>query len=240
MGGSDQWGNITTGTELIRRMDSGKAYALTTPLITKSDGSKFGKSESGNVWLDPKLTSPYKFYQFWLNVTDEEAYRLIKVFTLLPQAEIEAFITEHQSAPHLRILQKALAKEVTTRVHSAEEYLAAVQASEVLFGKDDLEALRALPEDLLLAVFEGVPYISVPQQSYREADSIIEFLADTTQFQIFESRGEAKRMLQNGGISINREKIAASTSDLNFELLQGKYLVIQKGKKNYYLVEIAG
>jgi tyrosyl-tRNA synthetase len=240
MGGSDQWGNITTGTELIRRMDSGKAYALTTPLITKSDGSKFGKSESGNVWLDPKLTSPYKFYQFWLNVTDEEAYRLIKVFTLLPQAEIEAFITEHQSAPHLRILQKALAKEVTTRVHSAEEYLAAVQASEVLFGKGDLEALRALPEDLLLAVFEGVPYISVPQQSYREADSIIEFLADTTQFQIFESRGEAKRMLQNGGISINREKIAASTSDLNFELLQGKYLVIQKGKKNYYLVEIAG
>ncbi|MDQ4139262.1 MAG: tyrosine--tRNA ligase [Bacteroidota bacterium] len=238
MGGSDQWGNITTGTELIRRIESGKAFALTTPLVTKSDGSKFGKSESGNVWLDPQLTSPYKFYQFWLNVSDEEAGRLIKVFTLLSQSEIETLTAEHQTAPHLRILQKALAKEVTTRVHSEEDYLAAVQASEVLFGKGDISALRALSENLLLAVFEGVPLIKVAKQAYQESDSVVEFLADTTQFQIFESRGEAKRMLQNGGVSINREKIAASATDLNFELLQGKYLVIQRGKKNYYLVEI--
>ncbi|QNF35056.1 tyrosine--tRNA ligase [Adhaeribacter swui] len=238
MGGSDQWGNITTGTELIRRIDSGKAFALTTPLVTKSDGSKFGKSESGNVWLDPNLTSPYKFYQFWLNVSDEEASRLIKVFTLLSRTEIESLTTEHQAAPHLRILQKALAKEVTTRVHSEEDYLAALQASEVLFGKGDISTLRALPEDLLLAVFEGVPLIKISKTAYQEAGNIVEFLADTTQFQIFESRGEAKRMLQNGGISINREKVADNLTDLNFELLQNKYLVIQKGKKNYYLVAV--
>ncbi len=238
MGGSDQWGNITTGTELIRRIDSGKAYALTTPLVTKSDGTKFGKSESGNVWLDPDLTSPYKFYQFWLNVSDEEAGRLIKVFTLLSQAEIEALTTEHQAAPHLRVLQKALAKEVTTRVHSAEDYLAALQASEILFGKGDIQTLKALPENLLLAVFEGVPLIKVIKNAYQESSSIVEFLADATHFQIFESRGEAKRMLQNGGVSINREKVAATLTDLNFELLQGKYLVIQKGKKNYYLVAV--
>lgn len=238
MGGSDQWGNITTGTELIRRIDSGKAYALTTPLVTKSDGTKFGKSESGNVWLDPNLTSPYKFYQFWLNVSDEEAGRLIKVFTLLSQAEIEALIADHQAAPHLRVLQKALAKEVTTRVHSAEDYLAALQASEILFGKGDIKTLKALPEALLLAVFEGVPLIQVPKSAYQQSSSIVEFLADITQFQIFESRGEAKRMLQNGGVSINREKVAASVTNLDFDLLQGKYLVIQKGKKNYYLVEV--
>lgn len=240
MGGSDQWGNITTGTELIRRMEQGKAFALTTPLITKSDGSKFGKSESGNIWLDPNLTSPYKFYQFWLNVTDEEAERLIKVFTLLPEAEIQALTKEHQSAPHLRTLQKALAKEVTIRVHSEEDYLAAVQASEVLFGKGDIEVLRALPENLLLAVFEGVPFISVSKQAYQQAGSVIEFLADTTNFQIFESRGEAKRMLQNGGVSINREKVPVAAAELNFTFLHDKYLVIQKGKKNYYLVAIEG
>lgn len=237
MGGSDQWGNITTGTELIRRMAGGKAFALTTPLLTKSDGSKFGKSESGNVWLDPALTSPYRFYQFWLNVTDEEAGRLMKVFTLRSAAEIEALTAEHAAAPHLRVLQKALAQEVTTRVHSAEDYLAAVQASEILFGKGDLAALRALPEDLLRAVFEGVPLITVPKPQYQQAGSVAELLADVTQFQIFESRGEAKRMLQNGGVSINREKVTAATH-LDFELLQGKYLVIQKGKKHYYLVMV--
>ncbi|PSR53005.1 tyrosine--tRNA ligase [Adhaeribacter arboris] len=238
MGASDQWGNITTGTELIRRMDGGKAYALVGKLVTKSDGTKFGKSESGNIWLDPNLTSPYRFYQFWLNLADEEAKKLIKVYTLLPKEEIEAFILQHDEAPHLRTLQKALAKEVTTRVHSEEDYLAAVQASEVLFGKNDISALRALSEDLLLAVFEGVPIIKVTKQAYQAAGSVVEFLADTTHFQIFESRGEAKRMLQNGGVSINREKIAASITDVNFELLQDKYLVIQKGKKNYYLVAV--
>lgn len=238
MGGSDQWGNITTGTELVRRINSGKAFALTTPLITKSDGSKFGKSESGNIWLDPALTSPYKFYQFWLNVSDEEAGRLIKVYTLLSKSEIENLNTEHQSAPHLRILQKALAKEVTSRVHSDEDYLAALQASEVLFGKGDITSLRKLPEELLLAVFEGVPLIKVNKKSYHQSNSIVEFLADSTHFQIFDSRGEAKRMLQNGGVSVNREKVPATLTDLNFELLQEKYLVIQKGKKNYYLVAI--
>ncbi|QMU28417.1 tyrosine--tRNA ligase [Adhaeribacter radiodurans] len=238
MGASDQWGNITTGTELIRRIDGGKAYALVGKLVTKSDGTKFGKSEGGNIWLDPNLTSPYKFYQFWLNLADDEAQKLIKVYTLLPQEEIDTLITQHNEAPHLRTLQKALAKDVTTRVHTEEDYLAAIQASEVLFGKGDISALRALSEDLLLAVFEGVPLIKVSKQSYQEAGSVVEFLADTTHFQIFESRGEAKRMLQNGGVSINRDKVAASATDLNFELLQGKYLVIQKGKKNYYLVAV--
>jgi tyrosyl-tRNA synthetase len=238
MGGSDQWGNITTGTELIRRMDGGKAFALTGKLITKSDGTKFGKSETGNVWLDPALTSPYKFYQFWLNVTDEEAEKLIKVFTLLPQDEIAALTTQHQVAPHLRILQKALARDVTTRVHSEAEYLAAVEASEILFGKGDIAALRGLSEDLLLAVFEGVPLIPVSRQTYAEAPLVTDLLSDATNLQIFESKGEAKRMIQNGGVSVNREKVALNTPGSGFELLHDQYLVVQKGKKHYYLVAV--
>ncbi|MGV3641411.1 MAG: tyrosine--tRNA ligase [Adhaeribacter sp.] len=238
MGGSDQWGNITTGTELIRRMEGGKAYALTGKLITKSDGTKFGKSESGNVWLDPQLTSPYKFYQFWLNVSDEEAENLIRVFTLLPQEEIAALTAEHQQAPHLRVLQKALAKDVTTRVHSASDYLAAVEASEILFGKGDIQALKALSEDTLLAVFEGVPLITVSREDYAAAPLLADLLSEATGGQIFESKGEAKRMIQNGGVSVNREKAALSTPGSGFELLHGQYLVVQKGKKNYYLVAI--
>jgi tyrosyl-tRNA synthetase len=238
MGGSDQWGNITTGTELIRRMDGGKAFALTGKLITKSDGTKFGKSESGNVWLDPNLTSPYKFYQFWLNVADDEAEKLIKVFTLLPQDEIAALTAQHQEAPHLRILQKALAKDVTTRVHSEADYLAAVEASEILFGKGDIQALRGLSEDTLLAVFEGVPLIPVSRETYTGAAQVTDLLSEATGLQIFDSKGEAKRMIQNGGVSVNREKVALNTPGNDFELLHDQYLVVQKGKKNYYLVAV--
>jgi len=238
MGASDQWGNITTGTELIRRIDSGKAYALVGKLVTKADGTKFGKSEGANIWLDPMLTSPYKFYQFWLNLADEEAEKLIKVFTLLPEAEITSLTAEHRQAPHLRVLQKALAKDVTIRVHSEADYQAAVDASEILFGKGDLETLRNLPESMLLAVFEGVPFIQVSAADFAAATSVVEFLADTTEFQIFESRGKAKSMLQDGGVSINRQKINAHTELVQLEKLHDAYLVIQKGKKNYYLVRV--
>ena len=238
MGASDQWGNITTGTELIRRIDGGKAFALVGKLVTKSDGTKVGKSEGGNVWLDPAFTSPYKFYQFWLNLTDEEAEKLIKVYTLLPKEEIELLTEEHKQAPHLRVLQKALAKDVTIRVHSEEDYIAAVDASEILFGKGDLETLKGLREDILLSVFEGVPQIEVTRQNYETAATVSDLLSEVTGGQIFESKGEAKRMIKNGGVSINRQKVLGTEDQVNFELLQQKYLVIQKGKKNYYLVSV--
>ncbi|WP_266205749.1 tyrosine--tRNA ligase [Pontibacter kalidii] len=238
MGASDQWGNITTGTELIRRMDGGKAYALVGKLVTKSDGTKFGKSEGGNVWLDPTLTSPYKFYQFWLNLSDEEAEKLIKVYTLLPQQEIEKITEEHKLAPHMRLLQKALAKDVTIRVHSEEDYLAAVDASEILFGKGDFETLKGLKEDILLSVFEGVPQIQIAQADYASAASVTDLLSELTGGQVFESKGEARRMIKNGGVSVNRQKVQNADEAVNFELLQGKYLVVQKGKKNYYLITV--
>ncbi|WP_347157076.1 tyrosine--tRNA ligase [Pontibacter chitinilyticus] len=238
MGASDQWGNITTGTELIRRMDGGKAFALVGKLVTKSDGTKFGKSEGGNVWLDPNLTSPYKFYQFWLNLSDEETEKLIKVYTLLLQEEIHHLIEEHKQAPHLRVLQKALAKDVTIRVHSEEDYLAAVEASEILFGKGDLATLRALKEDILLAVFDGVPQIEIAAADYQQATTVSDLLADLSGGQIFESKGEAKRMIKNGGVSINREKVQSPEEPVQYELLQQKYLVVQKGKKNYYLITV--
>lgn len=236
MGASDQWGNITTGTELIRRMDGGKAFAMVGKLVTKSDGTKFGKSEGGNVWLDPNLTTPYKFYQFWLNLSDEEAEKLIKVYTLIPQEEIAQITEEHKQAPHLRLLQKALAKDVTIRVHSEEDYNAAVDASEILFGKGDLETLKGLKEDVLLSVFEGVPQIEVSQADYANAATVTDLLSEVTGSQVFESKGEAKRMIKNGGVSVNRQKVQSAEDSVNFELLQGKYLVVQKGKKNYYLV----
>lgn len=238
MGASDQWGNITTGTELIRRMDGGKAYALVGKLVTKSDGTKFGKSEGGNVWLDAALTSPYKFYQFWLNLSDEEAEKLIKVYTLLPQEEIEKIAEEHKQAPHQRLLQKALAKDVTIRVHSEEDYNAAVDASEILFGKGDFETLKGLKEDILLSVFEGVPQMQVSQSDYASAVSVTDLLSDLTGGQVFESKGEARRMIKNGGVSVNRQKVQNADDAVNFELLQGKYLVVQKGKKNYYLISV--
>lgn len=238
MGASDQWGNITTGTELIRRMDGGKAFAMVGKLVTKSDGTKFGKSEGGNVWLDPNLTTPYKFYQFWLNLSDEEAEKLIKVYTLIPQEEIAQITEEHKQAPHLRLLQKALAKDVTIRVHSEEDYNAAVDASEILFGKGDLETLKGLKEDVLLSVFEGVPQIEVSQADYANAATVTDLLSEVTGGQVFESKGEAKRMIKNGGVSVNRQKVQSAEDSVNFELLQGKYLVVQKGKKNYYLISV--
>lgn len=238
MGASDQWGNITTGTELIRRIDGGKAFALVGKLVTKADGTKFGKSEGGNVWLDAELTSPYKFYQFWLNLSDEEAEKLIKVYTLLPQEEINRITEEHKQAPHQRALQKALAKDVTIRVHSEEDYIAAVDASEFLFGKGDLETLKGLREDILLSVFEGVPQIVVSKENYAEAATVTDLLSDVTGGEIFESKGEAKRMIKNGGVSVNRQKVQSPDDAVSFDLLQEKYLVVQKGKKNYYLVKV--
>ncbi len=235
MGGSDQWGNIVTGTELIRRIEGGEAFALTCPLITKSDGGKFGKTEDGNVWLDPEKTSPYKFYQFWLNVSDEDAEKYIKIFTLLSEKEIGLIINEHKHAPHLRVLQKRLAKEITTLVHSEEDYLSAVEASEILFGKGTSESLLALKENILLSVFEGVPQVELSIKVIGR--NILEFLVEDTGF--FASRGEVRRLLQGGGVFINKKKIDNEQRTISKEdLLNGKYILVQKGKKNYFLVTI--
>ncbi|MDO1448019.1 tyrosine--tRNA ligase [Rhodocytophaga aerolata] len=236
MGGSDQWGNITAGTELIRRKDGGEAFALTAPLITKSDGTKFGKSEGGNVWLDASLTSPYQFYQFWLNVSDEDASRLIRVYTLLDKVSIETLEAEHAQAPHTRVLQKALAKEVTSMVHSEEEYEKAVEASEILFGKGTTETLQSLDENTLLAVFEGVPQVEIKKEALQT--DIASFLSSHTQSLIFSSKGEARRMVSGGGVSINKVKIENADEAMNVELLQDKYLIVQKGRRNYYLVRV--
>ncbi|OYU94750.1 MAG: tyrosine--tRNA ligase [Bacteroidetes bacterium B1(2017)] len=235
MGGSDQWGNIVTGTELIRRKSGGEAFAITTNLIKKSDGTKFGKTESGAVWLDPKRTSPYKFYQFWLNASDADAASWIRIFTLLSQAEIEALEAEHALAPHTRILQKALAKEITSKVHSAEAYETAVEASTILFGNSGVEAFAALDEETFLDIFEGVPQYQLPMSELETGIPIIDLLAEKTQ--VFPSKGEAKKMLQGGGVSINKQKIedvalVVGTS----HLLNQKYLLVQKGKKNYFLL----
>lgn len=235
MGGSDQWGNITTGTELIRRKTDGDAYALVCPLITKADGGKFGKTESGNVWLDRKYTSPYKFYQFWLNVSDADAEKYIKIFTSIPKDEVEALIQEHTEAPHLRVLQKRLALEVTVLVHSEEDYLAAVEASGILFGNATSEALRKLDEDTLLAVFEGVPQFRVPKALFKEGVKFIDLLTDHAA--VFPSKGEMRKMVQAGGVSINKEKLAGQDELAQANaLLNDKYLLVQKGKKNYFLL----
>ncbi|MCX6244986.1 MAG: tyrosine--tRNA ligase [Bacteroidetes bacterium] len=234
MGGSDQWGNILTGTELIRRKLGGEAYALTCPLITKADGGKFGKTEEGNIWLDPKKTSPYKFYQFWLNTSDEDAAEYIKKFTLLSKEEIDAAIRQHAEAPHLRSLQKLLAKEITIRVHSEEDYLSSIEASEILFGKGTTETLKKLSADTLLSVFEGVPKSEVAKSEVEKKINIVDFLAGTTQ--IFASKGEARRMLKEGGVSVNKGKVTEDFLVSESCLLQGKYILVQKGKKNYYLV----
>ena len=237
MGGSDQWGNIVTGTELIRRKLSGDAFALTCPLITKADGGKFGKTESGNVWLDPKKTSPYKFYQFWLNTSDSDASEYIKKFTLFSMDEIEALQKLHDEAPHLRVLQKALAEDITISVHSKEDLQAAVEASEILFGKGTTETLRQLDEETLLAVFEGVPGSEVASSEVAKSVNVVDFLADMTQ--IFASKGEARRMLKEGGVAINKGKVDESFSIDSTCLLNGKYILVQKGKKNYFLVKTA-
>lgn len=238
LGGSDQWGNIVTGTELIRRMGGGSAYALTVPLITKADGTKFGKTESGSVWLDPEKTSPYAFYQFWLNVSDEDASKYIRIFTVLDRATIEGLEAEHAQAPHLRILQKEIAKQVTCMVHGVEDYEMAVKASEILFGKSSTEDLASLDERTFLAVFDGVPQVQLSAQEFASVENVLDLFGEKTQSQIFPSKGEARKMIQGGGVSINKEKLADPNAPLSFNLLQGKYLLIQKGKKNYFILEV--
>lgn len=235
MGGSDQWGNITTGTELIRRKTDGDAFALVCPLITKADGGKFGKTESGNVWLDRKYTSPYKFYQFWLNVSDADAEKYIKIFTSIPKDEIAALIEEHAEAPHLRVLQKRLALEVTVLVHSEDDYKAAVEASGILFGNATSEVLRKLDEDTLLAVFEGVPQFRVAKNLLVEGAKAIDLLTDMAA--VFPSKGEMRKMVQSGGVSVNKEKLEQQEQLIGInDLLNSKYLLVQKGKKNYFLL----
>ena len=235
MGGSDQWGNIVTGTELIRRKAGGEAFAFTCPLVTKADGGKFGKTEKGNVWLDARKTSPYQFYQFWLNASDEDAQKWVKMFTLLSKEEVEQLLTEHAIAPHTRILQKRLAQELTVFVHSQEDYEFAIKASDILFSNDTAEILQALNEEQLLQVLEGVPTVEINKQQILEGYDLISFLADT---QIFPSKGEARKMLQGGGIAINKIKVGSDRSTVVKEdLLQDKYMLVQKGKKNYYLVK---
>lgn len=235
MGGSDQWGNMTTGTELIRRTNGNEAYALTCPLITKADGGKFGKTESGNIWLDARYTTPYKFYQFWLNVSDDDAARYIRIFTSIGREEIESLIAQHAEAPHLRLLQKRLAQEVTTMVHSAADYEAAVEASNILFGNSTSEQLRKLDEDTLLAVFEGVPQFEISLDELKQGIKAVDLT--TEKAAIFPSKGEMRKLTQGGGISINKEKLTAFDAVIDDSaLLDGKYLIVQKGKKNYFLV----
>ena len=235
LGGADQWGNITTGTELIRRKAGGEAFALTCPLITKADGTKFGKTESGNVWLDPRYTSPYKFYQFWLNVSDEDAKRYIKIFTLLDRETIDALIAEHDAAPHLRVLQKRLAEEITCMIHSREEYEKAVEASAILFGGATSEALHRLDEQTLLQVFEGVPQYRVARTELAAGIPFVDLCAEKAQ--VFPSKGECRKMVQGGGVSLNKEKLADAMRPVtDADLIAGKYLLVQRGKKNYYLV----
>jgi len=235
MGGSDQWGNITTGTELIRRKTDGDAFALVCPLITKADGGKFGKTESGNVWLDRRYTSPYKFYQFWLNVSDADAEKYIKIFTSITKEEVENLVAAHTQAPHLRTLQKRLAEEVTVMVHSRDDYEAAVEASDILFGNATSEALKKLDEDTLLAVFEGVPQFRVPLSLLQNGVKAIDLL--TEHAAVFPSKGEMRKLVQSGGVSLNKEKLAQADDELNTSsLLNGRYLLAQKGKKNYFLL----
>lgn len=235
MGGSDQWGNITTGTELIRRIANGKGYALTSPLVTKADGSKFGKSEGGNIWLDPKRTSPYKFYQYWLNTSDEDAENFIKIFTFLDKEEIEELTEEHKKAPHQRILQRKLAEEITTLVHSAEDLENAVKASEVLFGKSTAEDLRALDENTFLDVFEGVPQAEVSKTFLEEGMDMIAALSAETRF--LSSNGEAIRSLKQNSISVNKEKVDQSYKITEKDLINDTYVIINKGKKNTYILK---
>ena len=235
LGGSDQWGNITTGTELIRRMDGGEAFALTCPLIRKADGTKFGKTEKGNIWLDAEKTSPYEFYQFWLNVSDEDAERYIKIFTMLDRETIEGLIAEHREDPGRRALQKALAKEVTIMCHGEEEYEKALSASQMLFGNATSEALRALDEKTFLAVFDGVPTFNVPAAEL--PCGLLDFLAVKTS--IFPSKGEARNMIKGGGVSINKDKVTDFTAEITAkDIIDDKYILIQRGKKNYFIVNI--
>jgi len=235
MGGSDQWGNIVTGTDLIRRKTGGEAFALTSPLITKSDGGKFGKTEEGNVWLDPEMTTPYKFYQFWLNVADEDAENFIKIFTLLSSNEIEKLMKQHKAAPHERILQKTLARDVTIMVHSEEDYQAAEEASRILFGQATTESLSGIREDIFLSVFDGVPQFEIPANIL--PSGLPELLSIHTE--IFASKGELRRLIEGGGLFINKSKVLETDLQITRnDLINDKYLLVQKGRKNYYLIII--
>ena len=236
MGGSDQWGNITTGTELIRRSEGGEAYALTCPLITKADGGKFGKTEEGNVWLDPQRTSPYQFYQFWLNASDADAGRYLRIFTLLDKPTIERLEAEHQEAPHQRLLQKRLAEELTTLVHGPEALNTAQAATQILFGKSTETELRSLEENQLLEIFEGVPQFEIPRSVLEEGVAIVELLA--THSQVFPSKGEARKMLKANGVSLNKTKVGLEKTVSPKDLLNERYLLAQKGKKNYFLLQV--
>jgi|TARA_R110002020_G_scaffold103640_2_gene242791 tyrosyl-tRNA synthetase len=235
MGGSDQWGNITTGTELIRRIGGGKGYALTCPLITKSDGSKFGKSEGGNVWLDAKRTSPYKFYQYWLNTSDEDAEKYIKIFTFLAQPTIESLVKEHAEAPHTRVLQKRLAEEVTITVHGNEQYENAVKASSILFGKSTSSDLKTLDEQTFLDIFEGVPQTEIAKEELDNGLDIIAALAEKGGF--LKSNGEARRALKENSISVNKEKVSEGYMISNEDLINDTFVLLQRGKKNYFILK---
>ena len=236
LGGSDQWGNIVTGTELIRRKAKGEAFAITTPLIKKADGTKFGKTEGGNVWLDPERTSPYKFYQYWLNASDEDAKTYIKIFTLMTETEIETLISEHEQAPHTRVLQKTLGKDVTIRVHGDEAYHRAIEASEILFGKDTAKQLMNIEERDLLDIFEGVPQFDIAESDLESGIQIIDLLAQKSK--VFQSNGEARRMLKSNAVSINKLKVTADKEIGLDDLIKGKYILVQKGKKNYFLFKM--
>lgn len=235
LGGSDQWGNIVTGTELIRKKARGEAFAITTPLIKKADGTKFGKTEGGNVWLDSERTSPYKFYQYWLNASDEDAKTYIKIFTLLSKSQIDTLISDHEQAPHLRVLQKTLGKDVTIRVHGEAAYDRAIEASEILFGKDTAEQLKKIEERELLDIFEGVPQFDVSKSDLTAGVQIIDLLAQKSN--VFSSNGEARRMLRSNAVSINKLKVGVDKQIGLNDLLNGKYLLVQKGKKNYFLLK---
>lgn len=237
LGGSDQWGNIITGTEMIRKMEGGSAHALTVPLITKADGSKFGKTESGSVWLDPDKTSPYAFYQFWLNVSDEDASKYVRIFTTLDKETIEGLEQEHQQAPHLRVLQKAIARHITIMVHSEADYEMAVKASSILFGKSSTEDLAMLDERTFLQVFDGVPQIGIEKAVYQQLDKVVDLLADPKGI-IFSSKGEARKLIQGGGVSINKVKVEDPNASVDLQLLQDQYLLVQKGKKNYFIIKV--
>lgn len=236
LGGSDQWGNITTGSELVRRKLGGEVFALTCPLITKADGGKFGKTESGNVWLDARYTSPYKFYQFWLNVSDADAQKYLKIFTFLTKEEIEALVAEHETDPGLRPMQKRLAKELTEMVHGEEAYKAAVDASQVLFGNSGADSLKNLDEKTLLDVFETVPQFEVSREELEAGIPILDLLSVKTS--IFPSKGEARKMVQGNGVSFNKEKVNDPTATITADrLLSDKYMIVQRGKKNYFLIK---
>ncbi|MDB0601131.1 tyrosine--tRNA ligase [Tenacibaculum maritimum] len=237
MGGSDQWGNITTGTELIRRVGGGKGYAITCPLITKSDGSKFGKSEGGNVWLDAKRTSPYKFYQYWLNTSDEDAEKYIKIFTFLDESTIHTLIEEHKEAPHVRVLQKRLGEEVTVLVHGKKEYDKAIAASNILFGKSTAETLKSLDEQTFLDVFDGVPQAEVSKEDVEQGLTMVDSLAGKTNF--LKSNGDARRALKENAVSVNKEKVKEDYTISSKDLIANKYVLLQRGKKSYFLLKVA-